>query len=206
VFLDLTAGVDPTIPAAQGGAGAVNPAPGKGSVNLTVELSTLMCLDDHPGELAGFGPVVADLARQVADSMQPYPVWRFTITDQGRLVHEGRLHYRPTTAQKSFVQARDQYCRAPGCRRPARQCDIDHITPWEDYGVTHEDNMCVLCRHHHRAKHGGFTLYRTDFGLVWISPRGVSYPVSFGHELDHTQRRILQHTITHSEPHPIFRH
>ena len=63
VFVDLLDGADPTIPAQQGGAGALHPAPRKGVVNLTVELGTLLCLTEHPGELAGFGPVVADIAR-----------------------------------------------------------------------------------------------------------------------------------------------
>jgi hypothetical protein len=206
LFTDLLAGADPTIPAAEGGAGAINPAPGKGTVNLTVELATLLCLNDHAGELAGFGPVVADLARQVADSMQSDPVvWRFSITQDGRVMHEGRLRRRPTPRQKSYLQARDKHCRAPGCLRPARQCDIDHVTAWDERGITHEDNLCVLCRRHHRAKHGGFSLYRTDFGLVWISPRGVSYPVSFGRELDHTQRRLLQQIVNDGETFPLRR-
>ncbi len=106
VFLDLLAGADPTIPANQGGAGAVNPGPRKGSVHLTIELETLLCLNDHPGELDGFGPVVADIARQVADGLQDVPNWRFVLTDQGRVIHEGRLRYRPTAAQKSYVRAR----------------------------------------------------------------------------------------------------
>src|SRR3984893_784256 len=204
VFLDLLAGADPTIPANQGGAGAVNPAPRKGSVNLTIELETLMCLNDHAGELAGFGPVVADIARKVADRMLSEPVWRFTITDQGKIVHEDRLHYRPTPAQKSFVQARDQHCQAPGCRRPARQSDIDHITAWEDRGVTHADHLCVVCRRHHGAKHGGFQLYRTDFGLLWISPRGRAHPVSFGRELDAQQRKLLQDIVNRGETTQVF--
>jgi hypothetical protein len=204
VFLDLLAGVDPTIPADQGGAGAVNPAPRKGTVNVSVDLETLMCLQDHAGELAGFGPVVADIARQVADGLIDAPVWRFTVTDQGRVIHEGRLHYRPTAAQKAYVTARDQRCQAPGCRRPAIQCDIDHIVAWDDHGITHEDNLCVLCKRHHVAKHNGFQLHRTDFGLLWITPRGRAHPVSFGHELDADQRRILQEVVNHWETTQTF--
>jgi hypothetical protein len=162
-------------------------------------LTTLMNLTEHPGELAGYGPVVADIARQVADGFRDVAVWRFSLTHNGRLLHEGRLHYRPTAEQKAYVRARDKHCQAPGCRRPAHQCDIDHVTAWRDHGPTIEDNMCILCRRHHRAKHGGFRLYRTDFGLVWISPRGRAYPVSFGKELDQTQRRILQTLINEGE-------
>jgi hypothetical protein len=145
---------------------------------------------------------VADLARQVADQFQPYPVWRFTVTDDGRIVHEGRLHYRPTAAQKSYVRARDRECKAPGRQRPAHQSDIDHVTAWEENGITHEDNLCVICRRHHRAKHGGFSLYRTDFGLVWISPRGVAYPVTYGRELDPSNDACSKPSSTKEKPSP----
>ena len=193
VFLDLLAGVDP----AQ--AGAVQPAPGKGSVTLGLELETLMRLNDHPGELAGFGPVVADIARQVAEQLRTHAVWRFVVTNDGRIMHEGRLHYRPTADQAAYVRARDKTCQAPCCRRPARQCEIDHVTAHDEGGTTHEDNLATECKRHHTGKHGGFKLYRTDFGLVWISPRGRAYPVADGRELDLTQRRLLQDIIDKGE-------
>ncbi len=40
---------------------------GRGMVDLTVDLSTLLGLAEAPGELGGWGPVVADIARQVTD-------------------------------------------------------------------------------------------------------------------------------------------
>src|SRR6185436_15089692 len=95
VFADLLAGADPTVAGT-----AVAPAARKGTVNLHLNLSTLACLDDLPGELAGFGPVVADIARQTAAQMAEHAQWRFTVTgNNGNLVAEGRLHYRPTTTQ-----------------------------------------------------------------------------------------------------------
>jgi hypothetical protein len=201
IFLDLLRGIDPTRPATdEPGTGATSsgrPAVGQGSVHLTVELTTLMHLNDRPGELAGFGPVIADIARQVAASLGSTPMWRFQVTHDGRLVHEGRLHYRPTADQKAYVRARDQRCQAPGCRRPAHQADIDHIRRWHDQGATIEDNLTVLCRRHHRAKDGGgFRLRRTDDGLAWTSPRGHTYPVRLGRELTTTQRSVLQTLIT----------
>jgi hypothetical protein len=92
---------------------------------------------------------------------------------------------RPTTDQTAYVRARDTHCQAPHCRRPAHQCDLDHTRRWTDGGPTHEDNLTVLCRRHHRAKdHHGYRVHRTDDGLVWITPHGRAYPVPLGRELD----------------------
>jgi Domain of unknown function (DUF222)/HNH endonuclease len=194
LFLDLLRGVDPVT------AGTAAPGPRKGEVHLTVELLTLLRLNDEPGELAGFGPVTADIARQLAQRYEQGGRWRFQVTHDGRLIHEGRLHYRPTTDQAAYVRARDKRCQAPGCRRPAHQCDLDHTTRWTDGGPSIEDNLASLCRRHHRAKDsGGYRVYRTDFGLVWITPRGRAYPVPLGRELDNDQRRILQHLINEGE-------
>jgi hypothetical protein len=200
VFLDLLAGADPTPPAAAGGAGAADPAPRKGVVNLTMELATFLGLNEHPGELAGVGPIVADMARQVAQAHRAHAVWRFHLTHDGRVVHEGRLHRRPTAEQAAYVRARDKHCQAPGCRRPAHQCEIDHTIRWEDGGTTAEWNLATVCKRHHRAKdNGGFRLHRTDAGLLWVSPRGRAYPVTHGRELDATQRRLLQAAIDKGE-------
>ena len=43
----------------------------RGGVNLTVDLETLTHLADHPGEFAGYGPVIADIARQVTEHQSP---------------------------------------------------------------------------------------------------------------------------------------
>ena len=201
IMVNLLTGVDPTRPTSQGGAGAVEPAGRKGVINLTVPLTTVLQLNQHPGDLAGFGPVVAEIAAAAMAELtkSSNPVWRFTLTHDGRVVHEGRLHYRPTADQVAYVRARDRRCQAPNCRRAADQCDIDHVTGWEHGGVTNEDQLCLLCRRHHRIKDQGFSLYRNDFGLVWISPHGHAHPVSLGRELSTEQRRLLQHLVNTDE-------
>jgi hypothetical protein len=174
VMADLLAGVDPTLAGT-----AAAPATRKGVVNLHLNLSTFACLDDLPGELAGFGPLLADIARQTAQQMADHAQWRFSVHgSNGGLVAEGRLRYRPTTAQANFVNARDRTCRAPGCRRPAQRCDHDHLLDWALGGATLIPNLCSLCRRHHRAKHvGRFTVTRGPHGFDWTSPRGHRYTV-----------------------------
>lgn len=53
------------------------------------------------------------------------------------------------------VVARDRNCVVPGCRRPARWCDIHHRLPWSDGGETVLDNLALLCRYHHTRIHLG---------------------------------------------------
>jgi hypothetical protein len=192
VYADLT-GVDPTL------AGAASPAPRKGVVHLHIELATWLCLAEHAGSIDGLGPVTADIARQIADAQRHTAVFRFSLTHNGVLLHEGRMRYRPTADQAAFVKARDKTCLAPGCRRPAMRCDIDHIRDWERGGVTQEWNLCSLCKRHHNAKHqGGYRLTRTDHGVQWTTPRGKTYHVNFGRDLNADQRHLLQTIVDES--------
>ncbi|WP_281901501.1 DUF222 domain-containing protein, partial [Phytohabitans aurantiacus] len=62
------------------GPASTTTGPVRGGVELTVPLSTLMGLTELPGELAGWGPVIADIARQVA-AQQRRSRWRFTVHD-----------------------------------------------------------------------------------------------------------------------------
>lgn len=126
----------------------------RGVVDLHVDLDTLAGLTEHPGELAGYGPVVADIARQVATE-QEHAEWRYTITDPatGRPLYNGTTRRRPTANQRRTVETRDQTCIFPGCRIPATDCDLHHRIRWVDGGATVIDNLAPLCRHDHRIRH-----------------------------------------------------
>jgi hypothetical protein len=69
--------------------------PSGAGMELRVRLSTLLGGDDYPGELAGWGPVPAGLARAQALAMSRGQ-WRFALTDaHGQLLHGGITHARP---------------------------------------------------------------------------------------------------------------
>jgi Domain of unknown function (DUF222) len=93
--------------------------------------------------------------------------------------------YAPAAPLTSFVRARDRRCRFPGCRARAHRCDLDHTTPWPQ-GSTSADNLCCLCRHHHRLRHQapGWSLrHLPDGGLEWTTPGGetiTTYPARYG--------------------------
>ena len=151
---------------------------GRGMVDITVELTTLAALDDHSGELNGYGPVIADVARQVAAN-QTEVEHRVTVTEHGEPVWTGITRRRPTTSQKRYVQARNRTCVFPGCRMSATECDIDHTIAYSQGGPTTPWNNAPLCRHHHRGKHKrGWKLERTAPGNYrWTSPLGHTYVV-----------------------------
>lgn len=145
------------------------------TVNLTIDLPTLMGLAENPGQIAGYGAIPASVARELAADAK----WRRFITDPitGNLIDYGRQSYEPPQDLKDFLIARDQTCRFPGCRQSARRSDIDHAQAWDDGGKTSADNLGVLCRRHHQMKtHGGWRLISNpDGSCEWISPLGKKY-------------------------------
>jgi hypothetical protein len=77
-----------------------------------------------------------------------------------------------------YVRTRDKTCRVPGCRQPARRCDLDHLIPFPE-GPTSASNLNALCRRHHRLKGEGNWDVKPDIngGLIWKSPAGFEFEV-----------------------------
>ncbi|PZS40700.1 MAG: hypothetical protein DLM62_01520 [Pseudonocardiales bacterium] len=79
---------------AASGSGAAQPARRVG-VELRVGLSTLLGRDRYPGEIAGWGPVTAEVARTLVTA-QRAAQWRFALTDDtGQLLLAGITRRRP---------------------------------------------------------------------------------------------------------------
>lgn len=75
-------------------------------MELRVQLSTLLGHDEYPGELAGWGPVHAPLARDLATTLA-CGQWRFAITDDhGHLLHCGITPARPTGTPTRSARSR----------------------------------------------------------------------------------------------------
>ena len=53
-------------------------------------------------------------------------------------------------ATKTAVLVRDLECTHPSCDVPAERCEIDHIVPFADGGLTVHDNGRCRCKYHHR--------------------------------------------------------
>jgi len=216
-FLDLLEGITIDTP----------PVHRTGVIELTVPWDTAIGLGDDPGVIAGYGPVAASIARDLAQRYSltdthsasadmatkarrggqgAKPRWRYSVTAaDGSLLMQGAirgpirprpndnalvaqprpcapvevdpLRRIPGAALTRWIMTRDRTCRAPGCRVPARAADIDHTRDHADGGPTAHDNLAVLCRHHHRAKHqAGWTVTQPEPGhLVWKSSTGRTY-------------------------------
>lgn len=149
-----------------------------GSVDLHVDLTTLAGLDRNPGEIGGYGPVIAEIARKVARE-QARGEWQATITDPetGEPLHVVSVRRRPSAAQKRKIRALHPQCMFLGCRMPAIDSDIDHIIDRATRGPTTVSNQAPLCRRHHLAKHrGGWQYIKiTRTQCEWTSPLGHTY-------------------------------
>jgi len=147
------------------------------TVNVTIDLPTLLGLAENPGQLAGYGAIPASVARALASDGK----WQRFITDPqtGTLLDYGRESYEPPQALVDFLIARDRTCRFPGCRHSAARADLDHAQSWESGGETSAANLGALCRRHHRLKtHGGWKLVsHSDGACTWTSPLGKIYEV-----------------------------
>jgi hypothetical protein len=165
------------------------PPPRRGTVDLLVPLTTLLGLAELPGELAGWGPVVADVARQVAEQYRN-GTWRFSIyNDIDEMFCHGttrarpdpdtgkRTKRRPAADVAALVKARNRTCTAPGCRMPATSCELDHTLAWTEDGESEPDNLDPKCTYHHRYKtlSGAEVLQLTPGVLAWTTPRGMQY-------------------------------
>jgi hypothetical protein len=146
---------------------------------VVIDLATLLGLADNPGEVPGYGPIPAPLARQMAGDRD----WVRWTTDPhtGQLLDRGATTYRPSDKMRAYIAARDRTCGFPGCNRPAAQCDCDHVVTFAHHGQTIRVNLGPLCRQHHNPKtHGLWQLtYDPDTATkTWTSPLGKTYTKS----------------------------
>jgi hypothetical protein len=82
----------------------------------------------------------------------PAPESSFLTAEQIAALDKHAGTYRPTEAMKRAARNRDKHCRFPGCRRPAKFCDVDHTIAFQIGGRTVYFNLGCLCRKHHQVK------------------------------------------------------
>ncbi len=151
-------------------------APMDGGVHLVASAETLAGASDEPGEIQGFGPVIADIARQVAEHQRNAAwTWGLVDPDTGQPIDGGIARRRPTAAQRRRVRILNPTCVHPGCRMPAVDCDVDHTIPHSERPVTCTGALAPLCRHHHRIRHDYGWSYR------WLANGTHQFTTPLGH-------------------------
>jgi hypothetical protein len=103
---------------------------------------------------------------------------RLNILETGRCRHPRQSgSYRPPASLRHLIEIRQRTCSAPGCRRAAADCDLDHVQPFDQGGRTCECNLHPARRRHHRAKQApGWRLEQSQPGeMTWQLPSGRVY-------------------------------
>ena len=99
-------------------------------------------------------------------------VTRVLLSQESLTIDVGRAKRILGSGLRKALRLRDQYCRWPGCERPASWCDGHHLVHWIHGGETNLDNLVLLCRRHHRMVHeGDWQLIKTSEGqIITIAP------------------------------------
>ena len=152
--------------------------PGSGSavrprvvVHAPLEL-LVGCSADAVAEIAGVGPVPAEVVRRLACDAN---VDLAVEDSEGTILNQGRARRDPTPVQRVEIDRRDKGCRFSGCSY-SEFTNVHHIVHWVDGGLTNLDNLVTLCGRHHRAVHElGWTVSGDANGVVtFIGPHGRS--------------------------------
>ncbi|GAA5195780.1 HNH endonuclease signature motif containing protein [Microbacterium jejuense] len=169
IFADL---VLTGAPAAHGECDAL--AAIRAEVQITVPVLTAAGLGDEPALLAGYGPIDASMARELAAGA---PGWDRVMYHPHSGLPLAVDRYRPSAELRRFLRARDERCRFPGCTRTPTRCDVDHTRDHAKGGRTCEANLAHFCPRHHTLKHASAWRVRQRGGgvLEWISPTGRRY-------------------------------
>lgn len=80
-------------------------------------------------------------------------VHRYITDPLGTVVDYGRGRRTVSDTQFDRLVIRDHGCRIGGCGAPAAGCEAHHATHWADNGHTTDDQLILLCWHHHHWLH-----------------------------------------------------
>lgn len=146
----------------------------KATVRITVPVLTAAGVGTDPAILTPYGPIDTDTARTLLGDAN---AWERVMTSPvtGAVLAVDR--YEPNADLTRYLDARDEHCRFPGCRMPARRCDRDHTKEAAREGPTCACNLEHLCEGHHMLRHHtAWSVGQLGGGLLeWTSPLGHVY-------------------------------
>jgi hypothetical protein len=124
--------------------------------------------------IVGGGPIAKAALRQL---MEHANIQLVITNDDGEPLHIGRARRLATAAMLIALLARSSgTCEFPGCHATHHRANAHHIRWWRNGGETSIDNLALLCPHHHRLVHHGWTLTRGPTGLTFHRPDGTTIP------------------------------
>lgn len=141
---------------------------------------------DEPALLAGYGPIPAEIARDLAyrggqspsGDARTAPRWLrrlYVRPDDGQLVGMESHRRVFTEAQQRFMITRDHACRDPWCDAAARHGG--HVESWVDGGATSLTNSRSQCEAGNYAEQapGWRSRAEADGTIVTTTPTGHTY-------------------------------
>ena len=121
--------------------------------------------------IVGGGPIGHTALREL---MEQANVQLVVTNDDGEPLYVGRARRLATAAMLIALLARSGgTCEFPGCHATHHRANAHHIRSWRNGGETDLNNFALLCPHHHRLVHHGWTLTRGPTGLIFHKPDGT---------------------------------
>jgi hypothetical protein len=144
------------------------------AIAVTVPVLTMLDQSDEPATLEGYGPIDTDTATRLAGAAKSW-VRILTHPVTGAVLDVDRRTYRPPKDLRRWVEVHHPTCIRPGCRRPARECDLDHLIEWQYGGATRNTNLAPECEPDHVLRHNSRWDVHIDPDTgetYWTSPTG----------------------------------
>lgn len=128
------------------------------------ELAHRRCLTDRGTTMSTAAAHLALCNAEVTDVLV-----HFGLDGSRTVLGVTHTRRRPTQRERAALAERDQGCVFPGCDAPVGWCDAHHTVPYEIGKRTKLSELVLLCPHHHRQVHRGFTLTRSTTGHVHVA-------------------------------------
>lgn len=150
------------------------------AVTITVPLTTIMGLDDHPGRINGDVPYSAQRSREAASHSTS---WYRVLTDPATSIVTDHIAqtYEPTAAMRRTIRQKWRTCTVPGCSQSAEWCEIEHCCSFSKRdprtgGQTVMENLHPMCKHHHQLKTMGIIRLKrlSKDDVSWVLPMSVT--------------------------------
>jgi hypothetical protein len=142
------------------------------TLNIVIDLPTVLGMRDNPAEIPGVGAIPADVAGWLLSDGAP--LRRLIIDpDNGQLLDYGTTTYLVPPALADHLIAKNITSASPHSNIPSASADMEHNTPHQHGGPTNPINTTPVDRRWHRAKtHADWTYEKdAETGVItWRSP------------------------------------